>query len=138
MGLLDEDRLMRQIKKLVEGLLRVRALRTSSRDEEALDAIGELLEGVLQLKPTLVYQMTPTTLLSLLSPAGEADLDRLVAAGALLGERAKILDELGRDDEAERHAAQALLLLEEAQALDLEGRYAEHYAGIDVLRERLA
>lgn len=137
-GLLDEDRLMRTIRQLVEGLLRARALRVSGQDEESLDALSDVLEKTLGLRSTLVYQMAPETLLSLLSPAGEADVEKLVATGRLLEERARVLTALGRDEEAARHGAQALLLLEEAESLDVEGRFQEHYAGIEALRQQLA
>ena len=126
---------MRTIRQLVEGLLRIRALRSSSRDEEALDAVGELLASTLQLQPSLVYAVSPETLRSLLSPAGTPDLERMVVAGRLLKERAELLSQLGRGEEAVWHAAQALVLLEEAQRVDVERHLEAHYAGIEALQQ---
>jgi len=85
---LNDDILMRQIRKLVDGLLRYAALLKEGAYTVVLEETDDLLGKMLGLRTSLAERMTYETLQMALSSSSTPSLERTLLCGALLAVRA--------------------------------------------------
>lgn len=123
---------MRQIRQAMDALLRAAHLRREKNDDtEALATVDDLIDSLLSLSAEVVERLDVTSVLQLLSPAGELDPLRTGGLALLLEEKALILDGLLDPERAERTRAKAASLLAAATAagFDREALLAEARRG---------
>jgi hypothetical protein len=135
--MLQEDTLLKQIKRLVEAIARLRA---NKKDDEPplLETVDELILQLAGLKPALLRELGPAQLVEMLSVGGEVRAQSAVPAAVLLLERAQRSAWEGRHDEATRSKEQAAALLMAVEELDLESEeLAPYLALIDPLLDEL-
>ena len=111
--MLRDDVLMRQIRKLVEALLAAARHRREKDQPRAESTVDDVIESELGLSVALLEAVAPSTLLDLVSPGGALDVERALALGLLLAEKAAATG-------AERWREKARALLERAGADDVE------------------
>ncbi len=131
--MLRDDLLIRQIRKLVQGLLQAARLRREKDAARAEHTLDDILAGELGLSSAMVRALTGETLLDLLSPGGELDRERALTLGLVLAERARASLAKGAPREADATRAKARTLLEAAEAADVQAllddeRALERYA----------
>jgi hypothetical protein len=100
---IKKDYLLKQIAQLVEGMARAVIKRKKQGAPEAVLTIDDLLHDLLQLSPEVTERLDASSLLAMLTPAGELDAHRAGMLGLLLRDKATYLE----DDEPERAAALA-------------------------------
>jgi hypothetical protein len=110
MSLMRDDVLLREIRRLVDAILRLRR----AKPEEKSFALGMLdgdLFAIVGLPASLVDAMSDATLISTISPAGSLDVRKALAIALFLEERAR-----ARDTDDDRDVTRAQLLREAALA----------------------
>lgn len=135
--MLQEDTLLKQIKRLVEAIARLRA--SKKEDEPPLfETVDELLLQLAGLKPSLLRELGPAQLVEMLSAGGQVRPHSAVPAAVLLLERAKRSAWEGNAAEARRSKEQAAALLMAVEELDVESEELEPFlALIDPLLDEL-
>lgn len=127
--MLRDDLLMRQIRKMMDAILRAVKLTRAKDIPAAEQTLDDMLENALGLSPAMVRSLDAHTLLEMLSPAGEVDRERVTALGLVLAQQARI----GASREL-RDKALALLEaagVDEAEALVDDEDALERYAAAD-------
>jgi hypothetical protein len=118
MAFMRDDVLMREIRRLVDAVLRLRR----AKPEEKSLALGMLdgdLQHIVGLPVALIDAMTDDTLLSTISPAGELDVRRALAIALFLEERAQAQTRVdGRDHARARLLREAALASSDRAILD--------------------
>ena len=100
---LRQDYIVRQLNQLVEGLARAVVKKKQHGAPEAIRTVDDLLHDLLQLSPEVSETLDVSSLLAMLSPAGQLDAHRTGMLGLLLRDKATYLE----DDEPARAAALA-------------------------------
>lgn len=119
-AMLRDDVIMRQIRKLVAGLVRAARFRREQDLVQAGQTLDDVLEDELGLSPAIVRAVTANTLLDMLSPGGVVDEGRALALGFLLAERGRAAAAAGAVSEGSVWRAKAKALLEAAGTEDVE------------------
>lgn len=114
-GMLRDDVILRQIRQLVEALLRAAHLRREKDTPAAEETVDDIIEDASGLSLELLRAVTPATLLDLLSPAGVLPPSRALAIGLALAEKASL-----REAEREPWRSHARALLEAAGVPEVE------------------
>jgi hypothetical protein len=135
--MLQEDTLLKQIKRLVEAIARLRA--NKKEDEPPLfETVDELILQLAGLKPALLRELGPAQLVEMLSPGGEIRPMSAVPAAVLLLERAKRSAWEGQQEQARRSKEQAVALLMAVEELDVDlDELAPYLELIDPLLDEL-
>jgi hypothetical protein len=113
--MLKDDMIIRQIRQFAEGLLRTAMKRKQQEFAEALLTVDELIEDLMSLKPDVVARLDGTSLVSLLSPAGELDGERAALLGRALLEKAFVQQALA-PEQADATRAKGEMLIARARA----------------------
>ena len=120
MGFRD-DVILRMIRQLVEALLNLRRVRRERGDAVALDEVDDVIQRYAGVPAALVAAATPDTLLALLSPAGQLDVERALGLARILDEQAALHAAVGDAPAAAAVADKARALDAAARAVDPDG-----------------
>ncbi|MFO0708750.1 MAG: hypothetical protein U0353_02865 [Sandaracinus sp.] len=82
--LVDEDRILREIRRLSEVVARAVGLRTPEAQEEADGALGELHRSLFGLETSATRRLHPSSLAAMVSPHQRAAAIELLRADAAL------------------------------------------------------
>ncbi len=105
----DEDRIVREIRRLAEVVARAVGLRTQEAEEEAEGALGELHRTLFGLDASATRRLHPQSLAAMVSPQHHA------AAIAVLRADAELLAARGDEGLAALRHAQADALVSSAR-----------------------
>lgn len=78
--LFDEDRIVREVRRIAEIVARAVALRTRVADEEAEQALGDLYRGLFGLERDATRRLDPRSLAAMVPPHQRAAALELLAA----------------------------------------------------------
>lgn len=128
--MLRDDMLMRQIRKMMDAILRAVKLKRAKDLPAAEQTLDDMLQGALGLSPAMVRALDANTLLGMLSPAGELDRERATALGLVLAAQARVVESREVRDKALAVLEAAGLddaarLVDDEDALE---RYAQEHA----------
>lgn len=104
----DEDRIVREVRRLAEIVARAVGLRTREADEAAESALGELHRAIFGLDRDTTARLDPSSLAAMVAPQHRA------AALEVLEAEVRWLDARGRSADAAVRRAQAAAVRAEA------------------------
>lgn len=134
--MLQDDTLLKQIRKLVEAIAR---LRRNKREDEVHfgQTLDEELKRLTGLQPDLVAALGPQELRRMLSPGRTIDAFKATALAAIQIERASLHDRKDEEAAARRCRRQALELLVAVESEGPPEVFDEYLAHIDGLLDAL-
>ena len=135
---LRDDVIFRVVHQMIEALLRVAGLRRKKDMPAALKATGELLEDQLGLSARVVDALEPSSLVDVLSPGGELDVQKAALLALVLETRAGLFEDMGDEPAARAALHKAAVLVEAARAHDLHNALGAVHEALAVVDAHVA
>lgn len=135
--MIRQDYILRLVRQFGDVIARIAGLRQAGRHDEARSLLGNELQRLVGLSPTLARSLPASELMSLLSVGGRPDLDRCLVVAHFLKEEAEIDEALGRVGESYRGYVKALDLFLEVFVYHDDTYLRERLPAIEGIVKRL-
>lgn len=112
--MIQEDYLMRLIRRFASALARILGLKNALQYPQALEAIDQAYQELFGVNSRFVFVLSEKDLLALMQSGGVLDADKAVIMAGLLKEEAEIHERLCRPEESRPRYQKGLNLLLEA------------------------
>jgi hypothetical protein len=136
--MIEEDYLMRLVRRFASALARISGLKNAQQYPEALEAIDQAYQDLFGVNSKFVFVLSEKDLLALMQSGGALDADKAVIMAGLLVEEAETQERQGRPEESRPRYRKALNLLLEAVRSGRETSFPDLRARIEGLMLRLS